>query len=648
MPIISTDQSETNKLYTVHYDSSPETFIVKQDVVVYLYSNSGAAATFYEEGFAGAGLVNYGHVVGDGAAVGAWFKDGNALVRNGAGGDIVAEGGGVRFDGRFSELDNDGLISSSSYSAAFGDGGVLHNTGRMVGAVYGSIKQSSLTIDNSGLIDAGGGGTALLLTGAAETTFLFIRVVNAGTLNGGVQIASVSGDATSSIANSGLISGDIDCYALDDTVINGAGHITGDVSLRGGADTFDNRGGHVDGVVYGGAGDDVFIVDATPVSIYEDTNGGSDTLASSTISLSLANYSNIENLKVLGGLNLNLTGDAGDNILSGNAGRNALKGGLGDDTYYVQNAADTISEAKGAGYDTVHSTVSFSLAGQYVEHLILDGSAATDATGNTQNNLLSGNGAANLFIGGAGADTLEGGGGTDTASYATAAKAVTANLVSGGTSGDAAGDRYSSIENLIGSKYADVLTGDGSVNVLTGGAGADTMTGGKGGDTYYVDNSADVVVEANVPADYDAVHATASFSLAGQYIETLFLEGNSAIDGTGNSLANYIQGNAKANVIEGGKGDDVFLGGAGADTFVYHAKFGMDTIEDFAAGSGSGHDLLRIDKSLFANYAAVIAHATEMNNDGVYTTTITYDANNTITLLDTAKADLTSADFLFG
>ncbi|GLK67565.1 calcium-binding protein [Hansschlegelia plantiphila] len=647
MPIISTDQSETNKLYTVHYDSSPETFIVKQDVVVYLYSNSGPVATFYEDGFAGAGLVNYGHVVGDGVAIGAWFKDGSALVRNGAGGDIVAEGGGVRFDGRFSELDNDGLISSSNYSAAFGDGGVLHNTGRMVGAVYGSIKQSGLTIDNSGLIDAGG-GTALFLTGAAETTFLSIRVVNAGTLNGSVQIYSESGNAKSSIANSGLINGDINCFALDDTIVNSAGHITGDVFLGDGADTFDNRGGHVDGMVSGGAGDDAFIIDATPVSIFEDTNGGSDTLASSTISLSLANYSNIENLKLLGALNLNLTGDAGDNILTGNSGRNALKGGLGDDTYYVQTAADTVSEAKGAGYDTVHSTVSFSLAGQYVEHLILDGFAAIDATGNTQNNLLTGNDAANLFIGGEGADTLEGGGGVDTASYATASKAVTANLVSGGTAGDAAGDRYSSIENLIGSKYADVLTGDGSVNVITGGAGADTMIGGKGGDTYYVDNSADVVVEANVPADYDAVHATASFSLAGQYIETLFLDGAGAINGTGNSLANYIQGNAKANVIEGAKGDDVFLGGAGADTFVYHAKFGMDTIEDFAAGSGSGHDLLRIDKSLFANYAAVMAHATEMNNDGVYTTTIAYDANDTITLLDTAKADLTSADFLFG
>jgi Ca2+-binding RTX toxin-like protein len=85
--------------------------------------------------------------------------------------------------------------------------------------------------------------------------------------------------------------------------------------------------------------------------------------------------------------------------------------------------------------------------------------------------------------GGAGADALDGGTGTDTASYASAAVGLTANLSTpASNTGDAAGDTYTSIENLTGSAHADSLTGNAGDNVLTGGTGADALDGGAGND----------------------------------------------------------------------------------------------------------------------------------------------------------------------
>jgi Ca2+-binding RTX toxin-like protein len=87
-------------------------------------------------------------------------------------------------------------------------------------------------------------------------------------------------------------------------------------------------------------------------------------------------------------------------------------------------------------------------------------------------------------VGGTSGDTLDGGAGTDTASYETATSYVIADLSSTSSNrGDASGDKYSSIENLTGSAYADTLRGNSGANVLKGGAGADKLYGRDGSDT---------------------------------------------------------------------------------------------------------------------------------------------------------------------
>src|SRR5436190_14289111 len=86
---------------------------------------------------------------------------------------------------------------------------------------------------------------------------------------------------------------------------------------------------------------------------------------------------------------------------------------------------------------------------------------------------------------GAGDDTLSGDNGTDTASYADAGSGVTVSLaIATAQNTDGAGtDTLSSIENLVGSAYADTLTGDSGDNVLVGGSGNDALNGGAGNDT---------------------------------------------------------------------------------------------------------------------------------------------------------------------
>lgn len=110
-------------------------------------------------------------------------------------------------------------------------------------------------------------------------------------------------------------------------------------------------------------------------------------------------------------------------------------------------------------------------------------------SGTNEEDYFYGLGGNDMFLGSYGPDTFFGGAGVDTVSYAITSmtpyqpQGVIVNLATGGTSGDAAGDVYNSVENVIGSWLNDTLTGDGADNQLTGGKGNDTISGGGGIDT---------------------------------------------------------------------------------------------------------------------------------------------------------------------
>ena len=103
----------------------------------------------------------------------------------------------------------------------------------------------------------------------------------------------------------------------------------------------------------------------------------------------------------------------GNDWLEGGAGTDTMAGGFGNDVYVVDNSGDLILEAVNAGHDSVRSSVDYAL-GANLEDLVLVGSAAVNATGNSGQNTLRGNAAANRLDGGAGADMLVGGAGGDT------------------------------------------------------------------------------------------------------------------------------------------------------------------------------------------------------------------------------------------
>ena len=130
--------------------------------------------------------------------------------------------------------------------------------------------------------------------------------------------------------------------------------------------------------------------------------------------------------------------------------------------------------AWGYGYDTLVSI-----------ECVLGSSHDDVIIGSGVDNFLNGGRGDDTLIGGAGGDVLIGGGGNDTISYAGSSGPVMINLATGAAAGgDAQGDRFAGIANVVGSSLADTLTGDSNANRLTGGDGRDVLTGGLGRDTF--------------------------------------------------------------------------------------------------------------------------------------------------------------------
>lgn len=115
--------------------------------------------------------------------------------------------------------------------------------------------------------------------------------------------------------------------------------------------------------------------------------------------------------------------------------------------------------------------------------------------GGNGNDNLFGNAGNDYLIGGAGADILDGGEGIDEANYYqtglyihenASPKSININLLLGTASGGYAdGDTLISIENITGTKFDDILTGDDGANTISGQGGADKIFGMGGNDILY-------------------------------------------------------------------------------------------------------------------------------------------------------------------
>ncbi len=378
-----------------------------------------------------------------------------------------------------------------------------------------------------------------LIGGAGNDTYVLARAdivqeqVNGGTdtIQSSISYSLVDTDG------SGMLGGNVENLTLTGTAnLNGTGNALNNVITGNAGNNVMNGGTGIDTVSYAAATAAV-TVGLVP-TIPQNTGGaGSDTIA------------NFENLTG-SAFDDFLTGNTGNNRIDGGLGNDRLTGGFGNDTYVVDASGDVVTEAAGAGTDSVISTITWTLQST-LENLTLNGAAVINGSGNSAGNVLIGNVAVNTLSGNAGNDTLN------------------------------------------------------------GGAGNDTLNGGTGNDTYVVDSTGDVIVEPGTAAtEIDSVNSSVNWIL-GARLENLTLIGTGLITGGGNTLGNTITGNVAVNTLNGyagndtlngGGGNDVLIGsagsdrltgGTGGDVFVFNSTVGSDTITDFVSGT----DDLRISQS---------------------------------------------------
>ncbi|ETI65343.1 type I secretion protein [Sphingobium sp. C100] len=416
----------------------------------------------------------------------------------------------------------------------------------------------------------------------------------------------------------------------------------------------------------GGYGNDRYIVDNVGDVVVEQAGQGFDTVDTS-ISYTLTE--NVESLRLIGitgavdahgndgknwlnavwvdvapaaGTMIRLFGEGGnddlqgsrfDDRLDGGTGADRMTGGFGNDRYVVDNVGDMVIEKAGEGFDTVDTSISYTLTAN-VESLRLIGiTGAVDAHGNDGKNWLN-------------------------AVWVDVAPAAGTMIRLYGEGGD---------DNLLGSRYGDRLDG---------GTGADTMTGGGGNDRYVVDNVGDVVIE-KAGEGFDTVDTSISYTLTAN-VESLRLIGiTGAVDAHGNAGNNWLNaawvdvapaagtmirlfgeggndnllGSRYGDLLDGGAGSDMLTGGAGNDRFhfgdVLDAATNVDTILDFQKG-----DVIELDDAIFSALSAGALDAGQFvaNADGVATSAdnrIIYDTDSSQLFYD-ADGSLGGAAILFG
>ncbi|WP_423204129.1 calcium-binding protein [Pseudomonas kribbensis] len=316
---------------------------------------------------------------------------------------------------------------------------------------------------------------------------------------------------------------------------------------------------------YGGAGNDVYIINGSASqNVVEMAGGGDDEVRTTLNIITLA--SEVERLTFTGTGNFIGTGNASDNIITGGAGNDTLMGGAGADQLIGGAGFDI------ASYEDVPTSVGVSLNLKTGVHT---GFAAGDTFVGIES--YRGSNYNDTFYASAAADNLDGYNGIDTLSYAQSEQGINITMTAArsgtGLGGDAQGDTFSDFENIIGTNYNDVFTAS---------AGTTTFYGGAGNDVYIINGSASQnVVEAAGGGD-DEVRTTLNIITLAPEVERL------TFTGTGSFIA---RGNASDNVITGSAGNDTLMGGAGADQLIGGAGFDIASYEDAPASAGGGVSL---------------------------------------------------------
>lgn len=372
----------------------------------------------------------------------------------------------------------------------------------------------------------------------------------------------------------------------------------------------------------------------------------------------------------------NVIGTAYDDILVGNALDNRLEGGPGDDTYLFKESLDLgtvrVFERVGEGNDTLDFTgfgsgITLDLSNPHLQPvsaslllLSLEGSAVDGVEAEIENvrgseyaDFIVGNALSNTLVANratTGVDTLAGGAGddqyvlfagqatlpenvtileqpdegVDLLDFSAAPAAVTANLAITAEQNLTIDNinklrlsRGDTLENVLGSLYADTLTGNELDNVLqSGGVGTDVdnLTGAAGDDTYVLINGAGSVQiteaadEGNDTLDFSGFDTAVIIDLAmtsqtlasgglqltlGDPLEIENVIGSRHSDTIfGNDLDNMLRSGGATSINEtlaGRGGDDRYVlvdSDAGAVTITEQVDQGSDTVDFSEFGVG--------------------------------------------------------------
>ncbi|PZQ34320.1 MAG: HlyJ hemolysin-like protein [Stenotrophomonas acidaminiphila] len=562
----------------------------------------------YDMLYGGAGLDTLDGGEGIDQAVGGLGDD---LYRVNDASDIIVEHDGEGAD----------TVESTAYSYTLSMNvehlTLTEGTGSYEG--FGNSLANVLTGNSNDNRLDGGAGADSLIGGLGNDTYVIdsasdVIVENADEGIDTVE-SSISYTLSSTLDNLTLLgSADLNATGNDgDNVIQGN---EGSNLIEGGdgADTLS-----------GGAGDDYYVAVSADDSVHEYAGEGVDTVER-VFETNLVLESNVENL-ILGagittgngnGLDNTITGNAEDNTLGGwdgddflhgldgndalfggdgtdtllggigndyldgGAGVDLLEGGSGNDVYIIDDSADVVVEAAGAGTDQVQTTASYALSAN-IENLFLMEGGAIDGTGNALDNYIAGNSDANVIDGGAGSDTLVAGGGDDT--------------LIGGT-GD---DKYV-FDESSGSDVIDNSDGGFDGVFFTGGVARERLSFSRDGDDLLIFIDAATAPSVRVLNHFLGGDAAIDYVQpdGGFYLTTTEINQIVAGGGTGGEYDQVIEGTASGEQLVGGTGKDLIKGLAGNDQL-----FGMggnDTLQggdgdDYLAGgngsgSGSGNDRL--------------------------------------------------------
>jgi len=351
----------------------------------------------------------------------------------------------------------------------------------------------------------------------------------------------------------------------------------------------------------------------------------------------------------------NLSGSAFDDSLTGDNQNNTLSGGSGNDWLVGLGGNNILNGGDGsdtASYSFMSKAISLNLSTVINANgdvkVVTTGSnydilnSIENVVGTNFNDTLIGDAKNNVIEGGKGTDVIDGKGGIDTVSYEHANDAVVVSLLLSTQlpflAGEASGDKISNVENIRGSQFNDILTGNFDDNVIEGGAGSDLIVGAFGNDTASYEHSFQAVnvdlkkLVQNSTGDANGDILIGIGNLIGSEVAAGHLDqfvtaepdnhnylisptnplntfddtltgdnSNNAINGLAG--VDLIYGQGGNDTIHGGEGRDVLFGGDGNDTinggndrdFIY-GDSGNDTLygdgaNDYLSG-GDGNDTL--------------------------------------------------------